>query len=68
VLSLTSREREVLQLMATGMSSAEIASMLSVGVATVRSHTYHLRRKLDLKDRAQVVSFAYRSGLRLPAG
>jgi len=68
VLSLTSREREVLQLMATGMSSAEIASMLSVGVATVRSHTYHLRRKLDLKDRAQVVSFAYRSGLRLPVG
>lgn len=60
---LTPRELEVLQLVAAGLSTPEIAEELSLGVATVRSHTYHLRCKLHLKDRAQVVSFAYRSGV-----
>lgn len=59
---LTSRERDVLRLIAQGLSSEEIAEELSLGVATVRTHTYRLRRKLDLRDRVQLVSFAYRSG------
>lgn len=67
VASLTPRERQVLLLNARGLSTDEIAGELSVGVATVRTHIYRLRTKLHLKDRAQLVSFAYRSGLMQPA-
>jgi DNA-binding NarL/FixJ family response regulator len=63
VATLTPRERQVLLLNAHGLSTEEIASELSVGVATIRTHTYRLRLKLHLKDRAQLVSFAYRAGL-----
>lgn len=66
VAALTPRERQVLLLNAHGLSAEEIANELSVGVATVRTHLYRLRTKLQLKDRAQLVSFAYRAGLIHP--
>lgn len=63
VATLTAREREVLLLLADGMQPEEIAGKLFIGVTTVRTHIYRLRNKLSLKDRAQLVSFAYRAGL-----
>jgi DNA-binding NarL/FixJ family response regulator len=60
---LTPREREVLLMIARGLSAEEIAEDLCIGVATVRTHVYRLRCKLSLRDRAQLVSFAYRAGL-----
>jgi len=64
---LTSQEREVLLLTAQGMSIEDIAARLYIGVATVRTHLYRLRSKLQLRDRAQLVSFAYRAGLMTAA-
>ena len=61
--ALTPRERQVLLLIAHGKSTDEVASELAIGVTTVRTHVYRLRCKLDVKDRAQMVSVAYRSGL-----
>jgi DNA-binding NarL/FixJ family response regulator len=61
--TLTRREQEVLLLLARGMQPEEIAGQLFIGVTTVRTHIYRLRNKLSLKDRAQLVSFAYRAGL-----
>ena len=63
VSTLTRREQEVLLLLARGMQPEEIAGKLFIGVTTVRTHIYRLRNKLSLKDRAQLVSFAYRAGL-----
>jgi DNA-binding NarL/FixJ family response regulator len=60
---LTPREREILVLTAQGMSIEDISRALKIGVATVRTHIYRLRLKLQLRDRAQLVSFAFRSGL-----
>jgi DNA-binding NarL/FixJ family response regulator len=60
---LTPREKEILLLIAHGMSTEDIAEELYIGTATVRTHLYRLRCKLQLKDRAQLVSFAYRAGL-----
>ncbi|MFY1671017.1 response regulator [Plantactinospora sp. WMMB334] len=67
VETLTPREREVLLLLAEGMQPDDIAGKLYIGVTTVRTHIYRLRGKLDLRDRAQLVSFAYRAGLMRPA-
>jgi DNA-binding NarL/FixJ family response regulator len=61
--SLTAREREVLTLFARGLSVEEVATELFIGTTTVRTHVYRLRCKLRLRDRAQLVSFAYRAGL-----
>lgn len=61
--ALTPREREILVLIAKGMSTEEIADELTIGSATVRTHVYRLRNKLELRDRAQLVSFAFRAGL-----
>ncbi len=61
--ALTPRERQVLLLIARGMSTDEVAAELAIGVTTVRTHVYRLRCKLDVKDRAQMVSVAFRSGL-----
>lgn len=63
VATLTRREQEVLLLLARGLQPEEIAGRLFIGVTTVRTHIYRLRNKLSLKDRAQLVSFAYRAGL-----
>jgi DNA-binding NarL/FixJ family response regulator len=63
VSSLTQRERQVMLLIARGLSTDEIARELTIGVATVRTHVYRVRCKLGARDRAQLVSLAYRSGL-----
>ncbi len=63
VNSLTQREREVMMLIARGLSTDEIARELTIGVATVRTHIYRVRSKLGARDRAQLVSLAYRSGI-----
>jgi DNA-binding NarL/FixJ family response regulator len=65
--SLTSREREVMSLIARGLSAVEIAVELTIGVATARTHMYRVRCKLGARDRAEVVALAYRSGLMQPA-
>jgi DNA-binding NarL/FixJ family response regulator len=64
--SLSERELEVLRVLARGLSNAEVAGRLFLSEATVKSHVAHILAKLDLRDRVQIVIFAYESGLIRP--
>ena len=61
--TLTDKEREIVQEIASGRNNAEIATALYLSESTIKSHVGSVLRKLDLRDRVQVVVFAYEHGL-----
>jgi DNA-binding NarL/FixJ family response regulator len=65
---LTIREREVLAEVGSGLSNTEIAALLHISEATVKTHVGHIMAKLGLRDRIQVVVYAYETGLISPQG
>lgn len=65
---LTAREREIVALVASGLSNAEIAQRLFISPATAKTHVSRAMVKLDARDRAQVVVFAYDSGIVATSG
>ena len=66
VVELTEREREVFELLALGLANAEIAVRLYLGEATVKTHVSKVLQKLELRDRIQVVVYAYEHGIIVP--
>jgi DNA-binding NarL/FixJ family response regulator len=63
---VTKREREVLTLVARGLSNSEISARLHISLATAKTHVARLLAKLGARDRAQLVIVAYESGLIRP--
>ena len=64
--SLTPRERDTVEAIATGLSNSEIAEKFFVSETTVKTHVRSILSKLDVRDRVQVVVFAYESGMVQP--
>ncbi len=62
-MELTEREREILQAIANGLRNAEIAKLMGIEVATVKSHSNHLFKKMNVSDRTQAALWALRHGL-----
>ncbi len=66
--TLTPREREVVKMIAEGNSAREIATVLGLSVKTVEAHRFNLMRKLDIHNKAQLVTYAIRKKIvHLPA-
>ena len=65
---LTTREREVLAEASSGFSNTEIAALLNISETTVKTHISHIMAKLGLRDRIQIVVYAYETGLIAPQG
>ncbi len=61
--SLSVREKEILQLIAKGISNSEAAQVLSLSKATIRTHLEHIYRKLDVTNRVEAVTEGIRQGL-----
>ncbi len=63
ISTLTSREREILQLIAEGRSTREIANAINVSMKTVETHRYHIMQKVNVNSIAELTKFAIREGL-----